>query len=269
MPVAEAGQQSMWHRDPDAGESGWGRGVPRDAPDGCAPLLAIGSPIDATIRRRLNRFVVEVDVDGALARAHINNTGRLEQFLTAQRHAFLVRPARPGRTAYRLFAVQDGAAAALIDTRLQMLAFEEAVRRELIPWLRGWRIAARNPRLGDSLVDYRLSREGEAAWLEVKSAVLREGGDAMFPDCPTVRGRRHIAELASLAAAGSRAFILFIAALPDVARFRPYRTADATLCDLLTTAATMGVEVRAIQMVYRPGQHTIVLCNPDLPVSLQ
>jgi len=60
-----------------------------------------------------------------------------------------------------LFSVVEGNLGAVVDTRLQMRAFEEALRMELIPWLRGCRLLKRDARLGLSLTDYLLQCDGE------------------------------------------------------------------------------------------------------------
>jgi sugar fermentation stimulation protein A len=44
-------------------------------------VLRIGHPLQCKIIEHLNRFVVNVQVKGKLSRAHINNTGRLLEFL--------------------------------------------------------------------------------------------------------------------------------------------------------------------------------------------
>jgi len=230
--------------------------------------LSISNVIECTIVQRINRFVVEVEIKGASYRASMNNTGRLEQFLIAGKGAFCIRHQKPGKTDFRLFAIEDGEQAAIIDTRLQMQAFEKALEMQIIPWLEGFRMVSRDARLGTSRIDYLLQSDGERIYLEVKSAVLRDGNYAMYPDCPTARGRRHIYELTDYVRAGGRAIVLFIAALPEVNALKPYRDGDAELCDLLIKANEVGVEVRSMCMTYFHDDTSIRLCDLDLSVNL-
>lgn len=68
-----------------------------------------------------------------------------------------------------------------------MKAFEEAVKKKVIPWLVNCKIIKRNTRLGSSLIDYLFKCTKELLYLEVKSAVLR--GDeiyAMYPDLEVI-----------------------------------------------------------------------------------
>jgi sugar fermentation stimulation protein A len=108
----------------------------------------------------------------------------------------------------------------------------------------------------------------EEVYLEVKSAVLRDGWHAMYPDCPTVRGRRHIRGLTEYAHRGGKAFVVFIAALPRVSAFRPNRHADPELYELLVDARRAGVGVKALNIIYKPGESAVYLVNPDLPVEM-
>ena len=168
------------------------------------PLLELGPLIEVTIQKRLNRFVVSVTKETGLHRAHINNTGRLEQFLVPGATGYCLEPRRPGATDFRLIAVAERGAAALIDTQLQMRAFESGVERGAFPWLKGFLRFRRNPPLGRSLIDYRLEGDAGILYLEAKSAVLRDGSTALYPDCPTLRGQKHVRELKDRAALGER-----------------------------------------------------------------
>jgi len=224
--------------------------------------------IECTIKRRLNRFVVEILVDDMPALAYINNTGRLQDYLHPDNTGLCVKNRHPMKTAYRLLAIREKHSAALIDTQLQMKAFERAVAMRMIPWLADYAILKRNIRLGGSIIDYLLTNQESNVYLEVKSAVLREGHYAMYPDCPTDRGRRHLRELIQLGAGGGRAAILFIAALPDIKAFKPNRAADPELADLLSAARKAGVWLRAIALVFQPEDSQIYLYHPDLPVEL-
>ncbi len=233
-----------------------------------AVLIELKNVAECLVRRRINRFTVMVQVGDENIPAYINNTGRLHEYLDAGRRGFCIPKSR-GKLRLRLIAVEDKEGAALIDTRMQMRGFEEAVARKLIPWMKGCRIAARNPRTGSSVLDY-LARCGETnVWIEVKSAAMRgERGYAMYPDCPSLRGRRHISELIALASKGERTMIVFIAAIPGARGFTPYVHGDPIIARLLARAVKAGVEARALSMYFEPRFSAIVLDNPSLPVRL-
>ena len=217
---------------------------------------------------RVNRFVARVRAPEGESEAHVNNTGRLLEYMRPGAAAYCVPRESPGRTRYRLLAFDDDGGAALVDTSAQMAALEAAISRGLLPWALGCSIRRRSPRLGASVLDYLMDcgRRGPV-YAEVKSAVLRGPGDrAMYPDCPTERGRRQIEALRDHAAQGGGALIVFVAALPRVRAFRPNGEGDPEIPHLLREAASAGVELRAVSMHYDGS--LVVLDDLDLPVEL-
>lgn len=233
------------------------------------PLFAIPDARTCRIVERVNRFVVQIEMEGKLFRAHINNSGRLHEFLIRGKKAYCFETPHTTKTGFRLFAVEEKNQGALIDTQLQMKAFETAQKQALIPWLHGGVLVRKNARLGESLIDYSFENKGNPVYLEVKSAVLREGDFAMYPDCPTLRGQRHVEELISWVKRGGTAFLLFVAALPDVLGFKPYRSADPMLFDLLEKAKNCGVQVKAMGLYFRPSDSFVCLYNPNLDVVIR
>ena len=230
-------------------------------------LLSLSDSFEVKIVKRLNRFVVLVQKDGQLLRAHNTNTGRLKEFLVEGKRAFCL-PKSGGKTDCRLFAIEDPFGFALIDTTLQMKAFEEAFRKGLIPWLQPsrWKGFKRNHRVGNSLIDYLFWNEREDFLLEVKSAAMRSKDNfGMYPDCPTERGRKHLRELLNHT---DRAGVLFICALPKVKGFKPYCEGDPEICKLLSTAKEKGLTLRAISIFFDENTKKVVLENPDLRVGV-
>ena len=233
-----------------------------------ATLITFEQVMECIIVQRLNRFVVEVQIGKEPCLAWINNTGRLEEYLVRGRRAFCLPRPPTGKTQCRLFAIREGSCGALIDTQFQMRAFERCLHEAQLPWLTGCREFRRNARLGESLIDYLVQRPAGEVYVELKSAVLRHGRYAMYPDCPTVRGQRHVRELTALAKRGGGAYIVFAAAMADVQAFQPNRAADEQLTLLLGQAQQAGVDIRAVGMFYDPQATAVKLYDPDLPVVL-
>ncbi len=231
-----------------------------------ALLLSISDFVECRIEKRLNRFVVEVRYHGRKKLAHINNTGRLTDLIVRGRTAACL-PTQ-GKTDYRLFAVKDHVGWAMIDTQFQMRAFEKAAEGNDIPWLQRWRLVKRNPRLGESVLDYLFTDEEgtDKLYLETKSAVLRNRTDAMYPDCPTVRGQRHIRTLTEYARQGGKAAICFITALEGVTAFRPSIEGDPVVATLLDEAVPAQVQIRASSFCFDGSG--IRLVDADLPVII-
>jgi len=233
------------------------------------PVIKVLFTNICNIVRRENRFVVKVRAGSQFENAYINNTGRLHDILVPGRKAYCMESS--GRkTKYRLIAVEDRGFAALIDTRIQEEVFRILVEKRMISWLTQCSILRRMPRLGQSVLDYLVEcNNTKRIYVELKSAVLR-GDDkyAMYPDCPSLRGRRHIQELISHVEMGGHGIIVFIAALPYVEYFKPNKDADPIIAELLRKAKNRGVIVKSINIIYNPVDHYIYLVNDDLPVNI-
>jgi len=229
-------------------------------------VLARVSPIvECVFGERLNRFVGTAYIDGRIQRVHITNTGRLEEFLVGGKKCLAI-PIRGRKLRYRIVAVEDKGGYAIIDTRTQALAFEKAVEQDMLCFARKCRIAAREPRVKVGRFDYVLDCPHGDVLVELKSAVLRGPGDeALYPDCPTARGVRHVKELARLHGEGQRVAIVFTAAMPRARCFMPYREGDPELYEALTSAVRAGVPVHAYS-IYMDGEGRILLENPCLPL---
>jgi sugar fermentation stimulation protein A len=230
-------------------------------------ICRIDNSQECRIIERVNKFVVKVEINGKHYRAYLNNTGILSEFLVHDRKAFCFKLPKQVKTDFRLFAIEERGLGALIDTHLQMKAFERSLERNLILWLEGCGILKRNVTLGASRIDYLLKCHGKAVYLEVKSAVLSDGEYAMYPDCPSERGRKHLKELTSYVNGGGEAIVLFIAALPMVKAFKPNKTADEKLYAELTRAHASGVELRAIGLFYNPKNAYVSLFNSNLDMN--
>lgn len=232
-------------------------------------LEEVHGVVECEIVRRINRFLVEVLIDGSLTLAYINNTGRLLEFMVRGGKAYCLKTCG-GKTRYRLFAVDvKDNMAAIIDTRIQMRLFENAVNKRMIHWLGECRIVKRNHRLGRSLIDYIVEQNGRFAYLEVKSAVLRDDkGYAMYPDSPTLRGRRHVREIIEYVEKGGLGMIVFIVALPYVNAFKPNPMGDVEIPKLLLKAYEVGCILKAIRMHYDGCSSSFYLDSPDIPVLL-
>jgi DNA-binding sugar fermentation-stimulating protein len=89
----------------------------------------------------------------------------------------------------------------VIDTQLQMKCFEIALEKGYISWLKRAKILKRNFRINHSLIDYLIEHKNKKYLLEIKSAVMKYKNFAMYPDCPSVRGQKHIRELIDIQSA--------------------------------------------------------------------
>jgi sugar fermentation stimulation protein A len=220
-----------------------------------------------TVVRRENRFVVTVRNDQRIKRALLRNTGRLYDMIQNGYTALCIDRSK-GRTDCNIIGVLvDDERAAIIDPFTQARVFELAVNNKLIPWLTDWHLRKREVTVGESRLDYLIADGTDEGYIELKSAAYCDGYYAMYPDCPSERGLRHITTLEHLNTSGYRTIIAFVAAHPNAKAFKPNMHAHEQLASKLSSAHKKGVEVYAIK-IFLDTYGNIFLADPNLPVEL-
>lgn len=225
----------------------------------------------ARLVSREKRFTIHaLDDAGRPFCAHTNNSGSMLGLIRDGMPALFSPAANPNRKLpYTLEAVQvDGMWVGVnTSTPNRMLAAimrSADMRQELD--LSGYETFAAEKRSGDSRFDGRLDGPNlPTCWLEAKNVTLVEEEMAYFPDAATERGRKHLAELAALAAAGMRAGILCLVQRSDGACFAPADFIDPQFADVFYQAMAAGVEVWPY--VARVDETGVVLehCLPVAP----
>jgi len=221
---------------------------------------------------RDNRFRATVSVAGERVAAHLPNSGRLTELLTADRPCWLACFDTPRRkTRFDLMLVAHDGVLVSVEARPLNYLFAEALTNG---WLEPFREYARHERghvhrevrYGESRLDFRLKGPESVCWVEVKSVTLVESRTARFPDAPTARGTRHIQELSRAVQDGDKAAIVFVVQRGDAQRFAPHDVADAAFGAALREAADAGVGVYAWSCAV--SRQTIAV-DRQLPVDLR
>lgn len=221
--------------------------------------MRIPSPlVPALILRRLNRFAVQVFVDGREVTAHLPNSGRLEELLQPGTPAYLVPRAQAGRkTPFDLLLVRVRDVLVSVDARLPNRLVAEALREGRLPAFQGYSLFQAEARYRGSRFDFLLEGPRGRCLLEAKSVTLVEGGWALFPDAPTERGRRHVETLMAASRAGFRSALLFVIQRQDAKGFKPHDAADPAFGRILRRAVVRGVEISAYRCRVTPSEITL------------
>lgn len=212
--------------------------------------------------RRYKRFLVDVELEnGQVVTAHCPNSGSLASctgpgwpVLLSDSH----NPKRKLRLTWEM--IDNGRCWIGINTQRANALAAEAIQKGVIPQLEGYDTIRREVRYGErSRVDLLLEGTGPACWVEVKNVTLVDGaGRYAFPDAPTERGRRHLAELSARVRLGDRAVMLFVIQRSDGDGFVPAADIDPAYTDALERARETGVEVLAWRAEIRPEGLEIV-----------
>ena len=152
------------------------------------------------------------------------------------------------RLKYRIIGVEDINGYNIIDTITQNRVFEYLINNEKLPYLDNCLLVRRNPKFDGEIFDYLYICGTEENIVETKSAVLRQGKKALYPDCPTMRGRRQIEKLMELELKGMKTWLIFIAALPQVECFMPYEGGDQVIYRLISRALLNNVNIETFSI---------------------
>lgn len=218
----------------------------------------------AKVIKRLSRVTVLIEYEGRRLKAQIRNTGRLLDLIYPDSDV-LIQFRYGGMTHALIVGVKVATGVVLVDTYIQAKSFERACSLNKISWLPPYQIVRREVMVNGSRIDYELYAEGLGkGYLELKSANYFSDGYAMYPDSPTLRGRKHIQLMKELARS-ARSIITFVATHPLTKGFKPCESGDALVAKLLHDAKLHGVELRAVKMCMT-NENSIVLIDDDIPV---
>ena len=210
---------------------------------------------------RPNRFIAHVLLDEEIVVCHVKNTGRCRELLVPGARVILSRGTNPLRkTAYDLVSVYKGERLINMDSQAPNAIAAEYLPR-LFPNLTELK---QEVRCGDSRFDFYGVRDGRSFYLEVKGVTLELDGRVYFPDAPTVRGAKHLRELAKLKLSGTDAHVLFIVQMQDVISLQANRETDPAFADALLAAKEAGVGIHAVDCLVTPDS---VVANEPVPVE--
>lgn len=197
-----------------------------------------------TFIRRPNRFIALVDLGGQTETVHVPNTGRCAELFLPGSMVSLSRASNPQRkTAFSLIAVRKGERWINIDSQVPNAVVAEALRQGSLPGYGLPQQVRREVTYGRSRFDIHYQNETGQGFIEVKGVTLEKDNLALFPDAPTLRGTRHLMELAAAAAAGYQAGLVFLVQMGGVQSFSPNTAMDPAFSQALHQAGLAGVKI--------------------------
>jgi len=235
--------------------------------------MRFATPLESgRLVRRYKRFLADVISDsGEQLCIHCPNTGSMLNCMGEGARVWFQRNNDPKRKlpgTWELVETPQGRLACVNTARANRLV-EEALLAGVIEELAGFTALRREVAYGleNSRVDFRLDYPDGAAYVEVKSVTLGFGDTAVaaFPDAVTLRGAKHLRELAALARDGIRAVQLYCVNLTGIEAVRAASEIDPLYAAALREAVAAGVEVLAYGVELSPEEIRLVR---RLPVQL-
>lgn len=200
--------------------------------------------VEGRFLARPNRFIAQLEIDGAVETVHVKNTGRCRELLQPGASVWCSVSDNPARkTKYDLITVEKGPYLVNMDSQAPNQAARE--------WLEAGGLGQMDlikpeQKFGSSRFDFYMERQGRGMYLEVKGVTLEDRGVCRFPDAPTERGARHLLELIEAKRSGYDAAVLFVIQMKPVQYLEPNDGTDSAFGAALRQAYSAGVQVLAV-----------------------
>ena len=209
--------------------------------------------------RRYKRFLADVQLEEGVVTAACPNTGSMLGCCEPGSRVWLSESDRATRKYRHTWEIVEvGRVMVGINTGRPNALVAEVIAAGTIPELGGYATVRREVAYGveGSRVDLLLESAGRApCYVEVKNVTAAvTKGVALFPDCVSDRGAKHLRELIRLKAAGLRPVQMYCVQRGDVKEVRPADGIDVEYGRMLREAIAAGVEVMAYRARITPDE---------------
>ena len=223
-------------------------------------------PVRGSFVGRPNRFTATIKVAKKDVYAYIPASGKLDDLLVSGVRCVLEPAEQESRkTSYDLISVEQEGRIVCIDTRIPVRFLEMSIRAHHLPTFRGYQVAGREVRCGDSLIDLELRQNGHHAFVETRSVTRTHDGVALYPDSSVPKETARLHSLIQQARKGARGYVIYIVQRNDADAFKPDAKADPKYAEALAKAARAGVRVLAFRCLVT---ETEIGIEGEIPVLL-
>lgn len=184
--------------------------------------------IPAVVVKRMNRFLVQVKIEGRDADVHLHDPGRLKELIYPGADV-LIRKTHGDRTNYSITAALKNNETILVDTR-----FHNQIGEMFIEEPTGREVKYEDSRFDFSVMD---------GFVEIKGCTMQIHDYVIFPDAPSIRGTKHLMELSHLKRSGRNAGVIFLLFRGKADYFYPNKITDQKFAAAFFEALSSGVEI--------------------------
>lgn len=233
---------------------------------------------------RPNRFIAKVCVDGREETVHVKNTGRCKELLLPGSKVILEDfrdVAGERKTKFDLVSVYKTYPENPEKKPLLVNMDSQAPNKIVQEWLESGAFEKRSGSkityiksehvYGDSRIDFYFEQsvaaggsgrscgtgevnEIQKCLMEVKGCTLEIDGTGFFPDAPTIRGVKHLHELARATAEGYKCFLCFVIQMEGVREVKPNVKTHPEFAVALEEAKAAGVEVIFLPCIVKEAE---------------
>ncbi len=207
--------------------------------------------VEGSFVDRPNRFIAHVNViykdKTVMETVHVKNTGRCAELLMPGVKVLLEKSDNPNRkTLYDLVAVyKEGIGLINMDSQAPNKVVGEWLRNQNDRLKLFHNITYIKPEYtyGKSRIDFYLEYNDKKVLMEVKGVTLERNKTGYFPDAPTIRGVKHLNELAAAVKNGYECYIAFVIQMEGVDIVYPNIDTHPEFGEALDAAKNAGVHI--------------------------
>lgn len=205
-----------------------------------------GKIVKGNFVERPNRFLAKIMLNKKVIPCFLPNPGRMHELLAPGVEVFVREVEKKKRkTKFDLIGVMHKGEMVSLDTRAPNKLVFEALKNKDIKEFNKYDFIKPEWGYKNSRFDFFLANDNEKCILEVKSCSLVKDDIALFPDAPTLRGKRHLLELINAKKEGYRACVLFVIQRINAEVFAPNDETDPDFGEAFRKALKNGVEAYA------------------------
>ena len=207
--------------------------------------------VEGTFKKRPNRFIAQVIIDGKEETVHVKNTGRCKELLIPNAEVILEDCSHNlnRKTKYSLVAVWKDNMLVNMDSQAPNKVVFEGISDGMIKDFKDYTQLEREVTFGNSRFDIYFETENSKGFIEVKGVTLENNGIAMFPDAPTERGTKHVLEMVEAVKQGYRGVIFFLIQMRGPRVFKLNWEMDRVFSEAVKYATENGVEILAYDSI--------------------
>ena len=200
--------------------------------------------VEGKFIKRVNRFVALVRLEDHIEEVHVKNTGRCKELFIEGAKVYLEKSTNINRkTNYSLISIYKDFRLINIDSQIPNYVVHDGLKEGRIGEIGQVDFIKREVTFGQSRFDLYFESKQRKGFIEVKGVTLENNGVAMFPDAPTVRGKKHVYELIQAKEQGYEAYIFFLIQMDNITKFKPNVLTDQKFSEALVEAEKKGVKI--------------------------
>jgi len=226
------------------------------------PLLNIPNLIPGAFIKRDNRFLITASIKEKNEKCHLHDPGRLKELLKPGAPLLLNYVTGNRKTKYDVIAIKKNETWILIHSGYHSYITQELLQRRNIRELSAYTIARQEYKYRKSRIDF-LLKNTHKCLLEVKGCTLIQDRNAIFPDAPTQRGKRHLQELIHANQDGYKTAVLFLV-MGNADTLSPNWNTDPEFAFTLKEARQKGVKLLACTFKFEKEK---LFLGKEIPVN--